>query len=389
MSQRALMGVLAGNMLLDALEVSVLLPALPPAATDLGLGISGAQWLMGGFAAGFAVFLLAGPVLARRWGRRRLYLVALVVFAAASVVGGLIDVPAAIVATRVVKGSCAAFTAPAGLAIIGDVFPGQYDRARAVGVYSLFGASGFTAGLVFSGFVTLASWRWVLVFTAPVALALAVVAARVVPRDRAVADPRWFPQRVSPRLVRAAVGAALLNGAYLGYLLLTTFTLQQGLGWRPWQVAAGLLPVCAPLVAATRGSRRLIARCGTGPLVAAGAFAAAAACGVSCIKPERTSYVTDVLPALILFAVAFVLSFAALNARALEGIPPEERAASVALYQCVVQCGAVVALFASAMIRQQAWSDRPALLILTSLGVFAFAIAIVGRLPVRSEGVRS
>src|SRR6185312_391810 len=87
--KQALLFVLAGNMLIDALEISVVLPALPSMAEDLGLSIGEVHWVMSGFAAGFAALLLFGPALTKRWDRRRVYLAALLVFAAASVVGGL------------------------------------------------------------------------------------------------------------------------------------------------------------------------------------------------------------------------------------------------------------------------------------------------------------
>ncbi|MCG8916939.1 MFS transporter [Actinokineospora sp. PR83] len=375
---RALLVVLAGNMLLDALEVSVLLPALPVAAAELGVGVVGAQWLMSGFAAGFAVFLLVGPAIGARWGRRVPYASALAVFAIASVVGALTGSFAVLVASRVVKGACAALTAPVGLGIIGDAFPQGRARSRAVGVYSLFGAVGFTAGLLFSGLVSLAGWRWVLAFTTPVAVVLAVAASRVIPGG-APAVPARRGRRVLPgTFVRAAVGAAALNGTYLGFLLLTTFTLQRDLGWQPWQVALGLLPACVPLAVSAPLVRGLLARVAPGRLIAAGTLAATVAYALSLVPTERTSYAGDILPGLLLIAAAFVLSFAAFNAGALAGIDPVDRPVAVSRYQCGVQCGAVVALVLTAVLREHTGSDRPALLLLTVCGALSVAVAVLG-----------
>jgi MFS family permease len=125
--QWALLAVLGGNILIDALEVSAVLPTI---AGDLRLTIGEAHWLMTGFAAGFAALLLTGPALTTRWGRRPLCIAALLVFAAATAVGGFSSTVAVLVGTRVLKGACAALTAPIGLAIIGDMFdsgvgPGQ------------------------------------------------------------------------------------------------------------------------------------------------------------------------------------------------------------------------------------------------------------------------
>src|SRR5215470_9252736 len=115
--------LLSGNMLLDALEVSVVIVAMPSIGADLHLPPSGAQWMMSGFALGFGGLVLLGVRLVAVFGRRRCYLAALLVFAIASVVGGFADATAVLVATRFVKGFCAALTAPTGLAIIGTTFP--------------------------------------------------------------------------------------------------------------------------------------------------------------------------------------------------------------------------------------------------------------------------
>ena len=378
--QWALLVVLAGNMLVDALEVSIVLPALPSIAGDLGLTIGGAHWLMSGFAAGFAATLLAGPALTARYGRRRLYLLALLVFAAASVVGGLAGSVVVLVATRVVKGACAAFTAPSGLAIIGRAFAEPAARSRAISVYSLFGAAGFTVGLLLSGVLTAASWRWVLVFTAPVALLLMAVAVRLIPPDTGERVPVSRTRLLTRRpLVRAAAGAALLNGTYLGLLLLTTFALQERLSWRPWQVALAFLPACVPLAVSAPVSGRLVARFGAARLIALGAAAVTAGYLLRLVSPVPDSYLLGILPTLLLVGAAFVLSFTALNKCALDEVGEGDRPGAVALYQSAVQCGAVLMLWLVATLRAHSATDRPALFALTACGALACAVAAVRR----------
>jgi MFS family permease len=172
--QWALLTVLAGNMLIDALEVSVAVVALPSIGGDLGADPTSLQWVMSGFAAGFGATILFGTRLVERLGRRRVYLAAVSVFAVASLAGALAGAAWFLIATRVVKGVCAALTAPTGLAIITSTFPEGPARNRAVSVYSLFGASGFSLGLVLSGLLTEESWRWTFAFPAPVAAVLLV-----------------------------------------------------------------------------------------------------------------------------------------------------------------------------------------------------------------------
>lgn len=380
---RALLLVLCASMLIDALEVSVVLPALPAAGRDLGLSLWGVQWVMSGFALGFAALLLLGPRLTVRYGARRPYLWALLLFAAASVAGGTTGSAAVLVATRVVKGACAALTAPTGLAIITGVYPAGAPRRRAVTTYSLFGAAGFTAGILLSGALTSASWRLTLLFPAPVALVLLVVAARQIPPH--TGGPPGSRTRAggfrgllrNSALVRSAVGAACLNGSFLGLLLLTVFDLQDGHGWSPWATALGLLPACAPLAVSAHFAGRLIARAGPPRLIAAGAAAAAAA--YTCrLMPWRGAAYTGVLPSLILVGAAFVLSFTALNVQATSAMSAAERPVAVPLYQTAVQAGAALTLVLTAALRTAVRAEWAAYALLTGIGAAGLLAALTG-----------
>ncbi|QLE75880.1 MFS transporter [Streptomyces rectiverticillatus] len=370
-------------MLLDAIEVSVVLVALPSIGADLGLSLWSVQWLMSGFALGFAAMLMLGPVLSGRWGLRRVYLTAMLAFAAASVAGGLGDGMALLVATRLVKGACAALTAPAGLALIGTTFPGGAPQRRAVSVYSLFGAAGFTVGLLLSGALAADSWRWTFLFPAPVALMLLLWGLRVIPGSARQAPPRLTAAvlRNGP-LARATLGAACLNGSYIGLLLLVTFETSTGLGWQPWQVALGLLPASVPLAVAVPFAGRLVQRFGTGRLIAAGAVAALAGQLYCLLGPRPFAYATTALPALLLVEAAFVLSFAALNLQAARSVVPELRGTAVPVYQTGVQIGSVVSLPLVAALMTAADSHRPALLatsLIAALGAAAAAGGLRGR----------
>ncbi|MFG2130873.1 MFS transporter [Streptomyces sp. NPDC048751] len=404
--QWALLAVLAGNMLLDALEVSVLVVAAPVIGADLGLPPAGVQWTMSGFALGFAGLLLYGPQLAERRGRRRTYLVALALFAAASLAGAVATDPVVLVATRFVKGCCAALTAPMGLAIITSAFAEGPVRRRAVSVYALFGAAGFTVGLLLSGLLTEWDWRWTLAFPAPVVAVLFVVGARVVPRDtpapgagaarpdavgallltgaltavvggfslvpadgwtgprgsgllllsmallvalglreRAVSRP-LVPASLlrAPGLARAALGAACLNGAYLSTLLGATLHLQVRAGHSPWWTALAFLPASAPLACSALYSGRMVGRFGTRRLIAAGLSLALAGFVLLWHRGLTAPYPTGLLPALLLVGAGFVLAFTALNTQATAGVPDGDKGRASAAYQTAVQAGAALVL---------------------------------------------
>ncbi|MYT74275.1 MULTISPECIES: MFS transporter [unclassified Streptomyces] len=380
--QRALLLVLAGNMLIDALEVSVMLVALPAMERDLGLSTLGGQWAMSGFAAGFAALLLLGPRLVARWGRRRVYLAALPVFIAASLVGGLAHEGALLIVTRVVKGMCAALTAPTGLAIISTTFRPGAEQRRAVSVYSLFGAAGFTAGLLSSGALTELSWRWNPVFPAPVALLLLVTGARLIPRDTAPPPAPALRTTLAGLLRdaafrRSAVCAATLNGTYLGLLMMLTHRLADQWGWSSWRTALAFLPACVPLALALPFAGRMVARFGTERLIRAGSCAATLGCATALLTGAPTTYAAGVLPALLLVEAGFVLSFAALNLQATAGIAAERRAAAVPVYQTAVQLGAVLALPVTAA--ALGGGHRGALAFLTALSATGALVACTAR----------
>ena len=167
-----LLVVLAGALFLDALDVSMVGVALPSIGADLGMDQASLQWIVSGYVLGYGGLLLLGGRASDLFGRRRVFLTALAVFAVASVLSALVDVNALIVVLRFVKGVAAAFTVPAGLSIITTTFAEGPARNRALSIYTVSGASGFSLGLVFGGLLTEMSWRATLIFPGPVALLL-------------------------------------------------------------------------------------------------------------------------------------------------------------------------------------------------------------------------
>ncbi|MCE7083348.1 MFS transporter [Streptomyces sp. ST2-7A] len=377
----ALLLVLAGNMLIDALEVSIVLVALPTIAADLELTPWGVQWIMSGFALGFAAVLLLGPRVTARWGRRRVFLIALLVFTVASVVGGLTDSAVLLVVTRVIKGMCAALTAPTGLAIITTTLPDGPRQRRAVAVYSLFGAAGFTIGVLLSGGLTGVDWMWTFLAPAPVAFLLLVLGLRFIPRDPAHRSaPPVFARRLlrNGPLVRAAVCAAGLNGAYLGLLVLVGFQGHHVMGWSSWQTAVALLPACLPLAVSVPFSARMVERFGTPRLIALGALTPVVGQLFYLADPAPGRYVTTLLPALLLVGLGFVFAFAALNMQAASAVEPGERGMAIPLYQTAVQSGAVVMLPTVAVLLTAYDEYRVALAAIAVAGTAGLSAALPG-----------
>lgn len=432
--------VLAGNMLIDALEVSVMVVAVPSIGADLRLTPAAAQWTLTGFAVGFGGLMLFAGRVVGLLGRRRVYLWALFAFAAASLVAGFAADPATLLATRFVKGFCAALTAPTGLAIIGATFKAGPERDRAVSVYTLFGGCGFTAGLVLSGLLTEVGWRWTMVFPAPVVLVLLVFGRKLIPGDEAAAGQRaiggrqlnvpgaltltggllalvltvvtvtergwadagtlgaalsalallvafWLTERRAERplvrvsllregpLLRSAVGAAALNGSFLGLLFVVTYQWQAAQDWGPLRTGLALLPASAPLALTALSSGRMVQRFGAPRLIILGATAPLTGYVLYLRDPAHATYTTGVLPTLLLVGAGFVCAFAALNTQAVAGIAPAERGPAVATYQTAVQTGAVLVIAPTAALLT-AYGSRTAMALVTGVGAVGLLAAL-------------
>src|SRR5919201_4748453 len=165
------------------MDVSSTGVALPSIRAELDMSTSSLQWVVSAYVLGYGGFLLLGGRAADLLGRRRMFLIALGVFAVASMLGGFANDGSLLIATRFIKGVSAAFTAPAGLSIITTTFAEGPARNKALTVYTATGATGFSLGLVFGGLLTEIGWRWVFFLPVPVALATLAAGLRLVPRD--------------------------------------------------------------------------------------------------------------------------------------------------------------------------------------------------------------
>lgn len=393
----ALLLLLSANMLLDALEVATVVVGMPSIGRGLGLSPPVTSLTMTGFALGFGCTVLLAGRLVARLGQRRVYLLALLVFAIASIAGGLaVDAPM-LIATRIVKGVCVALTVPTGLAIIANTFAEGPARGRAVSIYTLCGASGFSAGLVSSGALTLISWRWALVFSGLVALGLLLLGSRLVPGEDGAtrARSRWSGRVLAnSALLRSAAGAAAMNGAYWGFLLVSTFELQSDLGYSPLKAGLNLLPTSLPLVVSARYAGRLIDRFGAGRLIAAGSIAPflgyAWCLGTGTPAP---------LPTVLLVGIGYMLGFSALHFQAIAGVPPERQGVVSGVYQTSVQVGGALVLVLVAFVT--GLGHQPALLLVTAIAATGFLVSLTGLgrptpaggekpcLPTRSESLSS
>jgi EmrB/QacA subfamily drug resistance transporter len=167
-----------GGQFLVVLDVSVVNVALPAMRTDLGLSEVGLQWVVNLYTLTFAGIMLLGGRAVDLFGRKRVFLVGLGLFTAASLVGGLAQEPWQLLVARAIQGIGAAVLAPATLTILTTSFPPGPARTRAIGTWTAVGAGGGAAGGLVGGLLTdLLSWRWVLLINVPVGVVVLIAAA--------------------------------------------------------------------------------------------------------------------------------------------------------------------------------------------------------------------
>src|SRR5436305_12609641 len=159
----------SGMAFLDATVVNI---ALPRIGTDLGIGLSGLQWTVNAYTLTLSGFLLLGGSLGDRYGRKRVFLVGVVWFAAASLLCAVSPAGGFLIGARAIQGVGAALLTPGSLAIIEASFRRE-DRGAAIGAWSGLGGVASAIGPVLGGWlVDAASWRWIVVIHIPFPVAV-------------------------------------------------------------------------------------------------------------------------------------------------------------------------------------------------------------------------
>jgi MFS family permease len=411
--------LLCGVLFLDGLDVSMVGMALPSIRDDLGLTTSQLQWVVSGYVLGYGGLLLLGGRVADLLGRKRALIAALSVFFVASILGGLVSDPTLLVATRFIKGAAAAFTAPASLSLITTTFAEGPARNKALSIYTACGASGFSFGLILGGLMTEVGWRYTFLLPVPFALAILVLAPRVLRPDAPLSrargafdipgavtitagmlllvrtvvrapDAGWSsPETIaafavaagllalfvaiehrtsqplvrlgilrSGTLVRANLGGMAMFGGYAAFQFVVTLFLQNELGWSSLHTALAFLP--AGLLVAFGSPRvgALVDRFGTERLVATGFALFVAGYALFLRVGHSPTYMTDIFPTILLLGAGFALTFPSLNMQATAGIADHEQGLASGLVSTSIQVGgALVLAISSAIVASGAGSD--------------------------------
>lgn len=388
---------------LDGLDVSMIGVALPSIGAELDLSTSSLQWLISGYVLGYGGLLLVGGRTADLLGRRRVFLIALAVFAAASLLGGVVSSGPLLIATRFIKGLAAAFTAPTGLSIITTNFAEGPARNKALSIYTVFGAGGYSSGLLFGGLMTGVGWRWTFLLPVPIALIALAAAWVLVPRDEpaeegghdllgaltssaamlllvytVVSAPEagWSSARTvlsfigvaalfaafvtierriahplirlgilrKATLVRASIAIVAVGGSYFSWQFIVTLFLQDGLGWSPLELALALLPIGLMVTLSAVFSDKLVDRFGTAPIIAVTMTVMAAGYLLFLVRLDTApGYLGVLLPPLLLIGAGWI-GFPAINIQATSGIDDDEQGLAAGVLQTSMQVGAAIVL---------------------------------------------
>ncbi|MGG8410023.1 MFS transporter [Streptomyces sp. 12297] len=172
------------------LDVTIVVVALPDMARVLGASLSDLQWVIGGYALALAALVLGFGTAADRFGRRRVHVLGVALFAAASLACGLAWSPDLLVGARMVQGVGAAAMFATTLPLLGSVYRGE-DRAVALGLWGAVSGTGSAIGPILGGLLTQGpGWRWIFFVNIPLSVVGIWLTRRTVPESRSPQDIR-------------------------------------------------------------------------------------------------------------------------------------------------------------------------------------------------------
>jgi EmrB/QacA subfamily drug resistance transporter len=200
--------LLAMTQFVIVIDASIVNVALPSIGAHLHFARADLSWVVNAYTLTFGGFLLLGGRMADLLGRRRMFMLGLVLFSLASFAGGIAQSEGWLIAARAVQGLGAAIVSPAALSIITTTFADGAERNRALGIWGAVAGAGGAAGVLLGGILTSGlSWRWVLFVNVPIGITAAILAPRTLVESRAENSANTFDL---PGAVTVTAGLALL-----------------------------------------------------------------------------------------------------------------------------------------------------------------------------------
>jgi EmrB/QacA subfamily drug resistance transporter len=388
------------------IDASIVNIALPSIGRALHFSQTNLSWVVNAYTLTFGGFLLLGGRLADLMGRRRMFIVGLVLFSLASLAGGVAQSATWLIAARAVQGLGAAIVSPAALSIITTTFSEGEERNRALGVWGAVAGAGGAAGVLLGGILTSGlSWRWVLFVNVPIGLASGLLAPRLLRESHAEAETRSFdvPGAVTVtaglallvyatvdavnvgwgsartlgelagslllliaflaielrqraplmpfsifrvRTVRGANTVALLIGMSLfSMFFFISLYMQQVLHYSALRAGVSYLPLAVGIIVSAGLASAGVTRLGFKPVLLTGMlFVAGALFWFSKVPTSGGTYAADVLGPSLLAAVGLGLSFVSVTIAAVTGIRAHEAGLASGLVNTAQQVGGALGL---------------------------------------------
>jgi EmrB/QacA subfamily drug resistance transporter len=387
---------------LDATIVNV---ALPSIQKDLHLSEGNLQWIVNAYTLVFGGFLLLGGRAGDLLGRKRLFLVGLVIFNGASLLDGLASSEGMLIGARALQGLGAALISPAALSIVSTTFAEGAERAKALGVWAAIAIGGSAVGLVLGGLLTqYFSWPWIFFVNVPVGIVGFVLSLRLIPESRDVHAHRSYDVAGAVTvtgglmaLVYAIVGAQQAgwgSGRTLGLfavatVLLATFVvvelrakaplvrlsifrirslltanvamflamsgmfamfffntlyIQRVLGYGPLEAGVAFLPFSLGIMISAGIASQFAPRIGVRPVAAAGMLLSAGGLLLLTQLPVHGSYLTNVLPSIALSSLGMGAVFMPLTLIATTGLDDADQGLASGLFNTSQQVGGALGL---------------------------------------------
>jgi EmrB/QacA subfamily drug resistance transporter len=399
--------VLCAGMLMIVLDATIVNVALPSIQADLGFSQAALAWVVNAYLIAFGGLLLLAGRLGDLISRRGVFLAGLGVFTLASLACGAAQSQAMLVGARFVQGIGGAMTSAVILGMIVTMFPEPREQAKAIGVFAFVASAGGSIGLLVGGVITQAiNWHWIFFVNLPIGAATAVLARRLVERDRGIgfsrgadvpgallitaslmlavftivkpaAEEGWgaastvglgatalgllacfvareaaaatplIPLRIfrSRTIAGANIIQALSVAGMFGQGFLGALYLQRVLGYDALQIGLAYLPVTLLMgTLSLRYSERLITRFGANVTLVPGLVLIAIGLGLFAQVPADGSYVVHVLPTMLLLGIGAGIAFPALMTLAMSGVAPSEAGLASGLVNTTVQVGGALGL---------------------------------------------
>jgi EmrB/QacA subfamily drug resistance transporter len=402
---RLMLALLCAVAFLDFVDASIINVALPAIRDDLHMSVQNLQWVPSGYLLTYGGFMLLGGRAADLLGRRRVLIAGTFLFGASALAGGLATDSGVVIGSRLAQGIGAAMMLPAALSLLTTTFTEGPERHKALGVWGAMAGLGSAAGVLLGGLLTQGpGWRWVFLIKPPLCAIVLVGAFFFIPNDRRrarlanfdllgallatagalllvyalVRAPAvgWGSARTIAELAASAALLAVfvgnerrsrnpllplsvfrikglaaadvtqlvgIAGMFAVFFFLTLY-LQNILGYSPIRTGLAYLPVTAGVGLGAGITPRLLGRVGTRPVFVAGTLTAGA--GVLWLSrvPVHGSYLTDLLPGLVIMSIGLGAEFVAATTAANAGVPPQTAGLAAALFNASQWIGGALGL---------------------------------------------